>query len=206
MIIAQIKQLLKARSLKSRLASAKVKKLNIGSGPDGASEEYREWVCIDKEILDITDAQNWKDFVGNASSLSNILAEHVWEHLTDTDTALANKNCFDFLKPGGRLRIAVPDGYNIDDDYIEKVKPGGSGVGSDDHKILYTYKIMTERLQSVGFTVEPVEYWNEQGEFIANDWSEKDGFIKRSKKYDPRNQSGKLGYTSLIVDAVKPIK
>ncbi len=205
-MIAQIKQFFKARSLKNKLATATTKKLNIGSGPDGASKEYQDWVCIDKEILDITDEQNWKNFVGSKSSIDNILAEHVWEHLTDKHTELANKNCFEFLKPGGRLRIAVPDGFNIDKEYIENVKPGGKGVGSDDHKILYTYKIMNERLSAVGFEVQAVEFWNENGEYITNEWSEADGFIKRSKKHDPRNQSGKLGYTSLIVDAVKPVK
>lgn len=204
-MIAKIKQYFKARNLKNKLASSSSKKLNIGSGPDGATKEYQEWVCIDKEILDITDEQNWLNFVGRKSTLDNILAEHVWEHLTDKDTLLANRNCFEFLKPGGRLRIAVPDGFNIDKEYIENVKPGGLGVGSDDHKILYTYKTMVDKLSSVGFEVLPVEYWNEKGEYIANDWQEKEGFIKRSKKYDPRNQSGKLGYTSLIVDAIKPL-
>jgi predicted SAM-dependent methyltransferase len=204
-MIAKIKQYFKARNLKNKLAASSWKKLNIGSGPDGASPEYQEWVCIDKEILDITNEQNWLNFVGGKSTLDNILAEHVWEHLTDEDTQLANKNCFEFLKPGGRLRIAVPDGFNIDKQYIENVKPGGLGVGSDDHKILYTYKTMVDRLSTVGFEVSLVEYWNDQGVYITNDWQVKDGFIKRSKKYDPRNQSGKLGYTSLVVDAIKPL-
>jgi predicted SAM-dependent methyltransferase len=29
--------------------------------------------------------------------------------------------------------------------------------------------------------------------------------IQRSKRFDPRNQGGTLGYTSLILDATKPI-
>ena len=202
-MIAKIKQYFKARNLKNKLAASSWKKLNIGSGPDGASPEYQEWVCIDKEILDITNEQNWLNFVGGKSTLDNILAEHVWEHLTDEDTQLANKNCFEFLKPGGRLRIAVPDGYNPDKEYVERVKPGGSGLGSEDHKVLYNFEIMQERLSKAGFHVELVEYWKKDGEFVANEWDAKEGFIKRSKKFDPRNQSGKLNYTSLIVDAIK---
>lgn len=202
-MIAKIKQYFKARNLKNKLASATFKKLNIGSGPDGAAKEYQDWVCIDKEILDITDVQNWRTFVGEKSTLDNILAEHVWEHLSEEDTLLANKNCFEFLKPGGRLRIAVPDGLNIDKDYLERVKPGGSGLGSEDHKVLYTLDLMQERLSKAGFRIELVEYWNNDGVFVANKMDVNDGFIKRSKEFDPRNKSGQLNYTSLIVDAVK---
>jgi len=56
----------------------------------------------------------------------------------------ANKNAFDFLRIGGTLRIAVPDGCHPDPNYIEHVRPGGTGAGADDHQFLYTYKTITE--------------------------------------------------------------
>lgn len=37
------------------------------------------------------------------------LAEHVWEHLSLEDAHRATRNCYRFLRPGGRLRLAVPD-------------------------------------------------------------------------------------------------
>lgn len=37
------------------------------------------------------------------------LAEHVWEHLSLEDAHRAARNCHEFLRPGGRLRLAVPD-------------------------------------------------------------------------------------------------
>ncbi|CAI8987667.1 Glutamine amidotransferase type-2 domain-containing protein [Bacillus sp. IT-79MI2] len=41
-----------------------------------------------------------------------------------------------------------------------------------------------------------------QGFFFCTE-EEKVGFIYRSKRFDHRNQDGKLGFVSLIVDAVK---
>jgi predicted SAM-dependent methyltransferase len=131
------------------------------------------------------------------------MAEHVWEHLTDDHTAKANKNCYDFLETGGTLRIAVPDGNHPDKDYIEWVRVGGSGDGADDHKILYTYDVMKQRLEKVGFTVQLLEYWDESGQFHYTDWTDDNGLIRRSRRYDERNAGGQLKYTSLIVDAIR---
>jgi predicted SAM-dependent methyltransferase len=203
-MIYRLKHFIKRLILKKRLSNNTIKKINIGAGPDGLRPEYADWISVDKDFLDITMEEDWLNFTPGYSSLDNILAEHVWEHLTDKDTQLANTNCYKFLKKGGRLRIAVPDGFNTDKDYIERVKPGGSGIGSDDHKILYNYQIMSERLKSAGFErIEFLEYWDENQNFNHIDWKVDDGFIKRSLKYDSRNKDGKLGYTSLIVDAIK---
>lgn len=198
----KLRKAITKKVLKIKLRVAKIKKLNIGAGTDGANKEYSDWVATDIEMLDITNEKNWSKLLGDAK-LDNILAEHVWEHLTDEHTFLANKNCYKFLKKGGKLRIAVPDGFHNDPKYVEAVQPGGSGLGSDDHKILYNYKIMKERLESVGFKVELLEYWDENQEFHHVPWDIKHGPIKRSKEYDIRNKDGKLGYTSLIIDAIK---
>jgi len=60
-----------------------------------------------------------------------------------------------YLKPGGVLRLAVPDGLNPSAEYIEHVRPGVRGPGASDHKILYTFKVMKERLERAGFSGEP---------------------------------------------------
>jgi len=175
------------------------RKFNIGAG--GINREG--WLNTDIETLNITKSEDWSRQL-LFLKLNNIMAEHVWEHLTDEDTALSNKNCFNFLKSGGVLRIAVPDGFNPDKEYIAHVIPGGTGPGAHDHKILYNYKIMSERLSKAGFKVNLLEYWDEQGKFHSTDWTDEGGYILRSKRYDPRNKDGILKYTSLIVDAVKP--
>lgn len=161
-----------------------------------------QWFSCDIDILDITKKENWKYLLGKRK-ISNLFAEHVWEHLTDEDTISANSNCYEFLQKGGKLRLAVPDGYHPDASYIDYVKPGGHGAGADDHKILYTYKSMSERLEKIGFTVVLLEYWDENGKFHSKSWSEEDGKVRRSQYNDNRNSSGVLKYTSLIVDAIK---
>lgn len=54
-----------------------------------------------------------------------------------------------------------------------------------------------------GFEVKLLEYCDETGQFHFNFWEEKEGFIYRSKRFDHRNAEGRLGFISLIVDAVK---
>lgn len=49
-----------------------------------------------------------------------------------------------------------------------------------------------------------MEYWDERGQFHYEEWDEDDGFIGRSRRFDTRNQGGTLGFTSLIIDAIKP--
>lgn len=136
-------------------------------------------------------------------SVDRILGEHVWEHLTLEDGAVAAATCFTFLKKGGRLRVAVPDGFHPDENYIEFVKPGGLGAGADDHKVLYNYQTFSRIFEQAGFRVELLEYFDENGIFHAQNWDMSDGYIHRSIRYDSRNSDGKPVYTSLIIDAVK---
>ncbi len=177
------------------------KKFNVGSANTSVGDD---WFSSDIDVLNITKRQDWVRIL-LFTKLDNIMAEHVWEHLTDSDTQLANKNCFDFLKKGGSMRLAVPDGLHPDKEYIDYVKPGGWGAGADDHKILYNYKIMIERLEKVGFEVKLLEHWDEDGNFHYTEWFDEQGRISRSKRYDERNESGELKYTSLIIDAIKPL-
>jgi predicted SAM-dependent methyltransferase len=176
-----------------------LKKFNIGSANTDVGSD---WFSSDIDLLNITRKKDWTRLLF-FSKLDNIMAEHVWEHLSDTDTILANKNCYNFLKKNGRIRLAVPDGFHIDKDYINYVRPGGNGAGADDHKILYNYRTMKEKLEHAGFHVELLEYWDENGKFHFIDWNDEAGRISRSRRYDERNQYGNLIYTSLIVDAVK---
>lgn len=171
----------------------------------GASNVFEEgWIPTEESFLNLLKKEDFESFF-KSNKIDVILAEHVWEHLTEKDGTLGFKNCFDYLKPGGYLRIAVPDGYSPDMDYINKVKPGGTGLGSDDHKVLYNYQSLSNILKSVGFEVRILECYDEKGQFIYNEWDPKSGMVHRSKRFDERNQAGKLVYTSLILDAVKPL-
>lgn len=176
------------------------KRIILGAG--GMS--YAGWLATDQWTLDVIEQREFERF-WRPNTREAFLAEHVWEHLTAPQRKRANENCFEFLKPGGRLRIAVPDGLNPDQSYIEQVRPGGKGSGAADHTVLFDHRSLGDELQAAGFHVQTLEYWDESGIFRFENWSSTDGHILRSRRHDPRNQNGVLRYTSLIVDAIKPI-
>ena len=190
------------KQLKMRTLFFRKSRLKFNICPAGINKSF-EWYPTDKKSLDITKENDWRKVLSSLR-LDNIAAEHVWEHLNQSETELANVNCFKYLKKGGILRIAVPDAYNPNKNYIESVKPGGTGKGAMGHKIFYNYRTMTEVLQKAGFIVKLLEYWDEYGQFHYIDWTNENGFIERSRRYDPRNKNGSLEYTSLIIDANKP--
>ena len=177
-------------------------KIMVGSGDRYGVNKNNKWLLTDIKTLDLTKENDWQRLL-KKFKVDNILAEHVWEHLTEIDTKLANQNCYKYLKENGVLRLAVPDGFHPHNDYINYVKPGGHGDGADDHKILYTYISLKEGLEKVGFKVQLLEYWDENGNFNFKDWTDDGGHIRRSSRYDSRNKEGELNYTSLIVDAIK---
>jgi predicted SAM-dependent methyltransferase len=169
----------------------------------GSSGKYQDgWIPTEIYFLNLLKEKDWLKYF-KEDSIDYILGEHVWEHLTPEQGKLAAKNCFKFLKHGGKLRVAVPDGFHNDENYINYVKPGGNGLGADDHKVLYNYKTFSSVFTEIGFEVELLEYFNESQVFITNRWSEEEGYIQRSIKHDPRNKDGKPNYTSLILDAIK---
>lgn len=113
--------------------------------------------------------------------------------------------CFEFLKPGGAIRVAVPDGNNPDPAFIEYARPGGTGAGADDHKVLYRIESLSAVFQSAGFEIRPLEYFDAAGAFHTSEWEPNDGMITRSLRFDERNSDGRPHFTSVIIDAVKPL-
>lgn len=191
-------RLLRRRRLKRLLNHSGKKKIIIASG--GTIQEG--WIRTRIDTLNLLREQDWKKYF-QVDSIDAILAEHVWEHLTQDEGRIAAENCYRYLKPGGYLRMAVPDGFHPDPEYINTVKVNGSGAGSEDHKVLYTYRSLAELLHSAGFSVHCLEYFDERGEFHYVDWDPDQGMIKRSRRFDERNRDGVLRYTSVIIDAIK---
>jgi predicted SAM-dependent methyltransferase len=176
-------------------------KVVIGAG------EYNNnpgWTHTQEEELNLLDATSWANkFAKN--SITAILAEHVWEHLTYEEGLKAARICYEFLKPSGYIRCAVPDGFFPDETYQNIVQIGGPGPKDHpaaSHKIVHNYKTLSSMFETAGYDVRLLEYCDEAGKFHYNEWDGKDGIIFRSKRYDPRNQS-KLICPSLIIDAFK---
>lgn len=164
------------------------------------------WIHTQEKELNLLDENTWQNRF-DKNTITAILAEHVWEHLTFEEGLKAAKMCFKYLKPFGYIRCAVPDGYFSDESYQNIVKVGGPGPQEHpaaSHKIVHNFKTLTNMFQSAGYEVKLLEYCDEEGNFHQNYWDGVDGVIFRSKKYDPRKQADKLVFPSLIIDAMKP--
>lgn len=185
-------------NLKSRIKkNTKDLQIVIGS----AKTKYEGWFATNIESLNILKEGSFESLLGE-KKVDRFLAEHVFEHIHYDDALVGLQNCNRFMNNGGTIRIAVPDGFHPNPDYINMVKPGGYGWGSDDHKLLYTYQSLSRVLEAAGFKVRLLEYYDEEGEFHYNDWKSEDGHVMRSMRYDKRFHEP-LGYSSLIVDGIK---
>ncbi|MDQ0207636.1 class I SAM-dependent methyltransferase [Alkalicoccobacillus murimartini] len=166
------------------------------------------WIHTEETELHLLNERNWRQNFEPAS-ISSLLAEHVWEHLTYEDGKKAASLAYHYLKPGGYVRVAVPDGLFPDEHYQKVVQVGGPGPEDHpafDHKIVYTHGLLRALFEEVGFKVKLLEYYDDKGVFHCSEWSGDDGVIFRSSKYDPRNQGEVPLFPSLIVDAIKPCK
>lgn len=174
----------------------------------GANKKPRgDWILTEIYNLNILNEKDWRRYFGEGT-IDALLAEHVWEHLTLNEGKIAAQFCFRYLKPGGYIRVAVPDGLFPSADYIDFVRPGGFGPSADDHKILYTYRTLSAVFEFAGFEVDLLEYWDEARTFHSSDWDPEHGMIMRSHRFAKRTfkcQDGEeRNYTSIILDARKP--
>jgi predicted SAM-dependent methyltransferase len=163
-----------------------------------AGTSFPGWVSTNAHLLNLLKPETWLAWLDECS-VEAMLAEHVWDHFDEEEALIAARTCHRFLAPGKHIRIAVPDAFMPDPEYLEICKVGGR----DGHKMFYDYKSLSSVFENAGFSVSLLEYWEENGVFNENEWSSEDGHIGRSHKFDPRNNDGKLSFTSLIVDAIK---
>lgn len=178
-------------------------KLILGAG----KTSFDGWISTQETELNLLKRDDFKRQY-KEESIDAMLAEHVWEHMTEEDGVIAAKNCYDFTKFGGCLRCAVPDVNFRNAKYQQMVQVGG--LGSIDHpafshKIVYDYKRFKRVFEKVGFEVELLEYCDEDGNFHYMYWNENDGKIGRSFRFDTRNSMKKLGMVSIVIDAKKPL-
>lgn len=173
----------------------------------GAGETtIQGWLSTQESNLNILDCNDWLNLF-DEESIDLLLAEHVWEHMTLADGVKAAKNCFRFLKSGGKIRCAVPD-KNFDNEWYQNmVQVGGPGPidhPAYSHKIVYDYKLLEAVFVQAGFDVHLLEYCDENHCFHFTQWDEDEGMVGRSYRFDTRNSENKLGMVSIIIDAVKP--
>ncbi len=153
------------------------------------------WIPTQREFLNLTEPRDFERCF-EPNSVEAMLAEHVWEHLTPAEGLAGARTCFKYLKHGGYLRVAVPDGLHPDPTYLDLVKPGpgpqwpGRDGNSANHKALYAYDTLSQLFEIAGFEVHLYEYFDETGQFHSEEWDRAGGTIWRSKRFDPRNKTG----------------
>jgi len=179
------------------------RKIIIGAG----NQRWPGWQPTQQEDLDLLRRRTWVSRF-SPGAIDALLCEHVWEHLTEAEGRAAAALCYEFLKPGGYLRCAVPDGNFPDEEYQRTAQVGGPGPADHpaaSHKIVYEYRRLSDVFQTAGFEVDLLEYCDDRGRFHYHQWNSADGPIYRSLLSDHRNQEVTIRFVSLILDARKPV-
>lgn len=68
-------------------------KIIIGAG----TQSYPGWIATHQEQLDLLRRDDWAASFGERR-IDALLAEHVWEHLTEAEGRRAAAICFEFLR------------------------------------------------------------------------------------------------------------
>ncbi len=141
--------------------------LNLGAGPRGRDDDH--WVNVDgfseRKIHFVIDFQRPLPFSNNC--FDGVFSEHVLEHFTQEDGFLLLVEVMRVLRPGGILRLIVPDGEFIVRSYVEDpsllVNYRGSGSGTAmemvnsffrqryEHQFIYDWETIERMLREVGF-------------------------------------------------------
>lgn len=174
----------------------------------GAAETHQPgWFSTNENWLDITNATHWQRVFKGQQLITHAVAEHVFEHLTYDEAARALQHLHQHMAKDGRVRIAVPDGYNPDPTYIRHVGINGIGDDAADHKQLLNTDVLCDLLQKNGFAATHIEGYTRDGQLIQKTYSPDDGFIMRSranpKLKDRKHWDFVDAETSLIVDGRK---
>ena len=125
------------------------------------------------------------------NSVDRILAEDCLEHLKIEDIKYVLAEAFRLLKPGGIMRIGVPDYNNPKDHpYLEK----GSDIRYPQHSTLTHYSLMLEIIRESLFSRYGFYHYWDQGQFIQHKIDYGLGMVRRTPDNCPDNRRwGLLG-------------
>lgn len=180
------------------------KRLHLGCGnvrlPDFCNVDILTTPAVDV-ISDISKLDNFKD-----DSIELIYACHVLEHFSHDEAVTVLQRWFEVLKPGGELRVSVPDIDRIvkiySDNWQHFQTPGnspwigllygGQGDPYDFHKTGFNFCWMKHLLEKVGF--DQISEYPHEPHFVP-------GMKDASLAHEPFGQ-----FLSLNVLARKPVQ
>tara|TARA_R110000824_G_C15231714_1_gene678654 strand:+ start:6042 stop:6590 length:549 start_codon:yes stop_codon:yes gene_type:complete len=131
-----------------------------------------------------------------------IYASHVLEHFERNDVTVLLAECYKVLKPGGKLRLAVPDFDAVVDYYIltgnlaplQTLLYGGHKYPEDYHFIAFSFRSLQKALKDAGFNIVERYDWKTTEHAYIDDYSQ--AYLPHMEKI-----RGKL--MSLNVEATK---
>lgn len=147
-----------------RMKPGDAKRLHLGCGnirlPGFCNVDILKTSAVDV-VSDISRLDKFAD-----NSIELIYACHVLEHFSHDEAVRVLRRWFDVLKPGGELRVSVPDIDRIVKIYIDNWQHfqtpgnspwigllyGGQGDPYDFHKTGFNFCWMKHLLEEVGFT------------------------------------------------------
>lgn len=139
-------------------------KLHLGCG----SKHLKEYINIDIRYLPGVDEVNNVRFLRNykENSIDEIYACHILEHFGRWEYKDVLKRWFKILKPGGKLRLAVPNFNSICEYYTKTsdLKPligllyGGQDYDENYHYITFDYFTLKQDLLNIGFIT--IQTWD----------------------------------------------
>jgi len=156
------------RKLLARTARAtRPRYLNLGSGPRGRDE--KNWVNVDgyydRNVHHMMDFARRFPFTDD--SFDGIFAEHVLEHFSRDQGVAVFRECLRVLRPGGLLRVIVPDAAKVIAAYLEapeslaEHRAPATGLAMEvvnmyayqryEHQCLYDWALMRRTLADAGF-------------------------------------------------------
>jgi len=139
-------------------------KLHLGCG----TKHLKDYTNIDIRYLPGVDEVNNIRFLRNykENSVDEIYACHVLEHFGRWEYKDVLKRWFEILKPGGQLRLAVPNFQSICEHYYKTsdlksligLLYGGQDYDENYHYIRFDYKTLSKDLKDLGFS--SIEEWD----------------------------------------------
>lgn len=141
--------------------------LNLGSGPRGLTDSH--WCNVDGfNDINVQYAMDFnKRFAFASETFDGIFCEHVFEHFTLQDGQMLLRECLRVLRPGGCIRLIMPDAEKVIRTYLEqpeellRVRPVESGCAMEavnswcyqryEHQCLYDANLLRFQLQQAGF-------------------------------------------------------
>jgi len=149
-------------------------KLHLGCG----TKHLEGYTNIDIRYLPGVDEVNNIRFLRNykENSVDEIYACHVLEHFGRWEYKEVLKRWFEILKPGGYLRLAVPNFHSIclhynktgDLNSLMGLLYGGQDYDENYHYITFDYNTLSKDLSNIGYS--EISTWNEKN-YPGDDFS-----------------------------------